>query len=170
MQANLLRMPRSLLRAGLWVVTASAILVFGFAALIFGIYWLGTALGSIDPEHAKEAQIALVFYFQTVGIKGLLPQLLLGLAIFWGLTRAFPKLALTRRGLAAGLALAAALAYGVVAPLLLTASFEGWPALKMRHLSQHIATFLMMTGAVVAACLLPRIVLPSLRLRAGPEP
>ncbi len=149
-------MPGSLLRAGLWVVTASAILVLGFAAIVFGLYGLGL-----------ENQLSLIYYFRGV-VKGLLPQLLLGLTLWWGLARVFPALARTRKGLAGGLAAAAGLAYGVVAPTLLTKKFEDWPALEMTGLFQNVATFAMMTGAVVIAGLLPRLVLPPLRLDSGP--
>lgn len=161
-------MLRSSLRALLWVATASAILVLGFALFTVAFYWLARAFGSLDPAQLNRAKVVLVFYFQIVAIRGLLPQLLLGLALWWGLASAFPRFANTRGGLAAGLAVAAALAYGVVAPLLLTASFEGWPVFKMRGFFQHIVTFVMMTASVVAAGLLPRLVLPPLRLGSSP--
>ena len=72
--------------------------------------------------------------------------------------------------MAVGLALVAGLAYAVVAPLLLTAEYPGWPALQMRGLYHHVGSGVLMTAAVVLAGLVARLVVPGLRSRAGSEP
>ena len=66
--------------------------------------------------------------------------------------------------MAVGLALAGAIAYAVVGPLLLSAEYPGWPALQMRGLYHHLGSAALMTGAVVFAGLVARLFVP------GPNP
>ena len=72
--------------------------------------------------------------------------------------------------MAAGLALAGGMAYAVVAPLLLSAEYPGWPALQMRGLYHHLGSAALMTGAVVLAGLAARLAVPGLRPRADSNP
>jgi uncharacterized membrane protein YcfT len=160
----------SLGRAALWLVSASVLLLAGFASIVTAMYFLGLATGSIAPGQTEMAQKIMKTYFRVVFFKGLLPQLLLALAFWPALRRLCPWVERSRSGMAVGLALAAALAYAVVAPLLLTAEYPDWPALQMHGLYHHVGSGVLMTGAVVLAGLVARLVVPGLRPRADSEP
>jgi len=157
-------------RAALWLVSSSVLLLAGFASIVTAMFFLGLATGSIAPEKAKTVQTIMVTYFRVVFVKGLLPQLLLALAFWPALRRLCPWAERSRSGMAVGLALAAGLAYAIVAPLLLTVEYAGWPALQMRSLYHHVGSASLMTGAVVLAGLVARLVVPGLRPRADSEP
>jgi hypothetical protein len=83
-----------------------------------------------------------------VFFKGLLPQLVLALALWPGLRRLLPWVEQSRPGMAAGLVIAVAAAYAVVGPLLLSADFPGWPGLQRRGFYNHVGTAALTTGAV----------------------
>ena len=146
------------------------LLLAGFAAVVTGIYFLALATGTVAPERTGALQIVMANYFRVVFFKGLLPQLVLALALWPAFQRLFPWAERSRTGMAAGLALAGGMAYAVVAPLLLSAEYPGWPALQMRGLYHHLGSAALMTGAVVLAGLVARLVVPSLRPRADSNP
>lgn len=145
------------------------LLLAGFAAVVTGMYFLALATGSIPPERAEAFQMIMKTYFRVVFVKGLLPQLILALAFWPALRRLWPWAERSRSGMVAGLALAAGVAYAVVAPLLLTAVFPDWPALQMRGLYHHVGSGSLMIGGVVFASLVARLVVPGLRPRADSE-
>jgi hypothetical protein len=157
----------SLVRAALWLVSSSVILLVGFAAVVTGMYFLGLATGSVDPEKTRTAQTIMATYFRVVFFKGLLPQLALALALWPAFRRLVPSAERSRTGMAVSLALAGAAAYAVVGPLLLAAEYPGWPALQMRGLFHHVGSAVLMTGAVVLAALVPRLLVPGLRPSAA---
>jgi hypothetical protein len=157
-------------RAALWLLTSSVFLLVGFAAAVAGMYFLGLATGSIDPENPRAAQIAMATYFRVVFFKGLLPQLALALALWPVVRRLLPWAERSRLGMAAGLALAGGVAYAVVAPLLLSSASPGWPALQMRGLDHHVGTATLTTGAVAFAGLVARLLEPGLRPSGDSKP
>jgi hypothetical protein len=142
-----------------------ALLLFGAAGVIFAFYLLASALGAF--KDTGQAQIALSVYYKVVVLKGLLPQLLLALALhplvrrarIRGATVATRSEAVSpgRLALLIELAVVAALAYAAVGPFLLTADVAGWPALQMKSAGQHTATFVLMTGITALAAWLPRV-------------
>jgi uncharacterized membrane protein YcfT len=152
-----------LVRAALWLLISSLLLLLGFAIVAVGMYFLALATKAVPRESTETFQVVMVTYFRVVFFKGLLPQLVLALAFWPALRRLFPWAARSRTGLAAGLALAGGVAYAVVAPLLLGAEYPGWPALQMQGPYHHLGSAVLMTGAVVLAGLVPRVVVPGLR-------
>jgi hypothetical protein len=153
-------------RALLWVVASCALLFAGFGAVVLGLYWLGIATGSFRADTAH--LIAATTYFRVVFVKGLLPQLVVALALWPLLRRLLPGVERNTARVAAGLALVGLLAYAVVAPLLLTAHLPGWPALQMKSTYHHVGTATLSVAAVVAAGLAGRWVAYRRRARAVP--
>jgi hypothetical protein len=147
----------------LWLSSSSVLLLLGFAAAVVGIYFLGLATESVAREETRAFQIIMVTYFRVVFFKGLLPQLVLALAFWPALRRLFPWAERSRGGMAVGLALAGAVAYAIVAPLLLCAEYPGWPALQMRGFGQNLGSAALMIAAVALAGLVARLVVPGLR-------
>ena len=142
----------------------------GFAVAVTAMYFLGVATGSVDPENTRPAQVLMAIYFRVVFFKGLLPQLVLALALWPALRRFLPGAERSRTAMAVCLAFAGGLAYAVVAPLLLTAEYPGWPALQVRGLYHHVGSAVLMTGAVVLAGLMGRLFVPGLRPSANSNP
>ena len=126
-----------------WVALSILLLAFGFAAVVWGGVELGAYTGSI--ERGLSSQVLASTYFRVVLFKGLLPQLLLALALHATLGRPLPRLQTLPR-----LALAVALSYAIVAPLLLTADLPGWPALQLQTWSHHLGTGALMIAGVTA--------------------
>lgn len=151
------------LRGLLWALASCLLLLLGFGAAVLGVYALGVWLGAPGAGSAPNVTM-LAVYFRVVLFKGLLPQLLLALALWPLLRRGLPGLA--RRAPAAGLALAALAAYAVVAPLLLSVELPGWPALQMRSSFHHLSTALLSLAAVVAAAWSGRRLVFGARLHA----
>lgn len=135
----------------LWGIVSSALLFLGFAVLVLCMYLAGSA--GAAPDLRTEANRLMVgIYFRVVFFKGLLPQLWLALAAWPLLRRAWPDLERGGMRRLAGLGVAALLAYALVAPLLLSADWPGWPALQMRNSSHQIGTALgCVVGVVLAA-------------------
>jgi len=148
----------------LWLLASTGLLLLGFALVVAAVYLLMVVLGNVEPSDLRLQQTAAVVYFRVIFLKGLLPQLLLTLALWPALSRILPWAARGRAGLLGGLAIAAALAYAVVAPLLLTTEWPIGPALRMEGPGDQLGTALLMSGAVALAAFIPR--LRSLRRRA----
>jgi hypothetical protein len=139
-------------RGLLWVVASCAVLFLGFAALVLGMYLLGgLTVGAKAQTLADRLMTAI--YFRVVFFKGLLPELLLALALWPGVRRLLPGVERGVARRAGGLALAALVAHAVVAPLLLSVDFPGWPALQMPGLEHKLGTALTSVAGVVAAAL-----------------
>lgn len=122
------------------------LLVLGSGLLLGGALLLGYSSSSAT------------LYYKVVVLKGLLPQLLITLALH-PLLRRFRVRRATRAHLQAATtpdagslllecAIMAALAYCAVAPFLLTVDLPGWPALHMIDAEQRIGNFVFMTAAV----------------------
>jgi hypothetical protein len=133
------------------------LLAVGFAVAVAGFYLLAVAGAGSDATLAEPRQALTLTYFRVVFVKGLLPQLLLALALWPLLVRVRPRFDASRSARLLGLSLAAALAYAVVAPLLLTVEFPGWPAFQLRSLYHHLGTATLNTAAVVAAASIGRL-------------
>lgn len=144
---------RALLRGLVWTVASSVLLLAAFGGLVLGLVYLGQVTGSINSDAHLTTRVLTATYFRVVFFKGLLPQLLLAL-LLWGLLGRWlaGRAPSTRRELL-GLTAVAALAYAVVAPLLLTTSQPEWPALQMRSFGQHLSTLLLCVAAVVGVAL-----------------
>lgn len=139
-----------------WIAVSCVLLCVGFAALVLGMLGLG-ALRADDAQALSLAdRMMAVVYFRVVLVKGLLPQLVLALALWALLRRAWPGVERSFATRAVGLAGLGLAAYAVVAPLLLSADLPGWPALQMRTLEHQIATAFQSVIGVVAAALLGR--------------
>lgn len=136
----------------LWVVASCAVLFLGFAALVLGMFLLGGLTAGAEAQTLADRLMAAI-YFRVVFFKGLLPELLLALALWPAVRRLLPGVegGLARR--AGGLALAALAAHAVVAPLLLGVDWPGWPALQMPGLAYQLGTALTSVAGVVAAAL-----------------
>jgi hypothetical protein len=152
------------LRAALWVSSASLLLAVGFLGLVYAVSVLARARS--EPASVRGMQTALVIYARVVLVKGLLPQLLLTLALWPALDRLLSLRRRGRLGVVAGVASAAALAALVVAPTLLTAALPGLPAVRFQGPVNFVETVVEMTLAVASACLVPRLLLPGLRSSA----
>lgn len=157
-------MGQPLVRGLLWVVSASVLLLVGFVVVLFGMYEVGVLTGQISPERKREVQVLMTLYFRIVGLKGLLPQLLVGLALWPLVARFVPVARRGRSGLALGLAIAASASFAIVVPGLLAVDLPNWPALRMTGVYQLGMSWLLMTAGVVGAAFCGRIWLPD------PEP
>jgi hypothetical protein len=136
---------------------ALLLLTSGGALLMVGLYALGLATGAWKVP--AEAKLVLTIYYKVVVVKGLAPQLLLSLLI-WPLLRKLRSAEdAGRLRLWLELLAAAALAFCVVAPLLLSVDFEHWPALSMPGWGSRLANLVMMSIAVAAAAWLPHALL-----------
>jgi hypothetical protein len=135
-----------------WGTVSSALLLAAFLVLVLSLYLLGVARAGDEAATLADRMMAVV-YFRVVFIKGQLPQLLLSLALWPLLRRALPSLERSVARRAVGLALVALAAYAVVAPLLLSAAWPGWPALQLQRLEHHVGTLVLSVAAVVASAL-----------------
>jgi len=129
-------------RVLLWAGLSAVALALGFALVLAALYLGADALDALGTERRAELQLGLVVYYRVILLKALWPQLA-GVALLWPTLR--------RAGLrpAAAIALGAAAGYAVAGPLLLMRDVAGLPALRMVG-GQHLATFVLTTGAVVA--------------------
>ena len=116
-----------------------------------GLLLLGTLLFGSSGSSATT-------YYRVVVLKGLLPQLLITLALH-PLLRRFRIRKATRAHLKAATTpdagsllleciIMAALAYCAVVPFLLTVDLPGWPALRMIDPGQRIGNFVAMTAGI----------------------
>jgi hypothetical protein len=152
------------LRSGLlWAFCAGLLLTFGFLGMVYVATLLAQARS--DPASVREMQVALVIYARVVLVKGLLPQLLIALALWPALDRLFSFGSRGRWGEVLGLSGSALLAALIVAPTLLPLDLDLLPAVKFRSAGNFVVSVLEMTAAVAAATLLPRWILPGLRAR-----
>jgi hypothetical protein len=158
----------SLLRGALWLVTSSALLVVGTALGIFAFYGLLRATNAVEPGKVRSVQVLLTYYFHIVCFRGLLPALVVTLALWPALVHVVPTLSRGRLRLFGGLMLAAAVAYAFVGPLLLARQFAGTPDLKITGVANQAATAVLVVVAVSAAAWLPRVLLPALGPSRGP--
>ncbi len=143
---------------------ALSLLVGVPALLLIGVFVLGEARGAW--RSANEARIMLALYYKVVVIKGLVPQALLALALYPMLRRLRTRGEAAMPGRASellGLAIAGALSFCIVAPLLLSVEYEGWPALQMPSWGNRLGSLVLMSGAFALAAWLPRTFLPFLR-------
>jgi hypothetical protein len=161
-------MRNPVLQAVVWLVCAVALLLVGLFLVVYAVWTAGHALGVMGDIDSAQSQLALVTYYRVVVFKGLLPQLLLSLAIWPLACRLLPFATQGRKGLTAALAIVAGLAFAVVVPTLLTSEFAGLPALRMRGIRDIAFSFALMTFVVTFAALLPRLLIPALR-PAGQE-
>lgn len=150
-----------------WVRDATAalcalvLLALGGALLMVGLYALGLSMNAFKAP--GEAQLILTIYYKVVVVKGLLPQLALALLI-WSASKQLRATGNERIGklrLFLELLGASALAFCVVAPLLLSVEFEQWPALSMPSWGSRIGNLVMMSGAVAVAAWIPQALLSS---------
>jgi len=149
--------PLSLGRSVLWLLLSTAILLLGLGLLVAAMYGIVLVRGGLEEGQLGVQQAAALLYFRVVLLKGLLPQLALTLALWPALSKLLPFARRSRAGLSAGLAIAAALAWAIVAPLVLSTSWPFGPPLRMRGLSDKLGTALLMTAAVATAAALPRL-------------
>ncbi|MBW2271643.1 MAG: hypothetical protein JRG96_00125 [Deltaproteobacteria bacterium] len=156
-------MRNPVLRTALWLLCAVVLLLGGLLLVLYGFWTGGHALGAMGDASTRQSQLALVTYYRVVALKGLLPQLLLVLALWPVACRLLPFAESSRRGLAGALAIVASLAFALVAPALLTSELAGLPALRMRGPRDAVFSFLLMTAAVTLAALVPRLLIPALR-------
>lgn len=152
-----------ILRAALWLAASSLLLLAGFTLVVLGMYGLILSLGSPEAGQVRQLQLLMTFYFRIVFFQGLLPGLALALALWPGVVRLWPRVTESRGRLLGGLLLASALAYAVVAPLLLTAQIGGVPGLQMRDAIDHVGSFLGIAGGDALGAWVPRAFLRRLR-------
>lgn len=139
-----------MIRTGLRVVVASALLLVGFGAVVALLFRLQLETGGAQVEvHGRSLTLAAT-YFRVVFFKGLLPQLLLALALWPIAERLVPTTSSAPMRRRLGLALASLVAWLVVAPLLVV-DLPGWPAFHMRTVSHCIGTAVTSVLAVGAA-------------------
>lgn len=145
-----------------WTCGAVALLAIGFLAVI----GLGYAIARGHADSVQALQAALLVYARVVMAKGLLPALLLGLAL-WPLLDArgfFSRRG--PRGVLLGLVLAAALASTAVSAALLPLALPGLPSVVFTGAGNFARTCVEMTIAVALAAAIPRWLL-SRRARPG---
>ncbi len=158
-------MSHPVVRALLAPSLSVSLLVVGSGAVIFGFHLLAMAIGAF--EERAHGQIPIAIYYRVIVLKGLLPQLLLTLALHplarrarvrWATPATRPEaVAPSRLALLRELFVVSALAYCAVAPFLLTVDYSSAPALQMTTAGQQITTFVLMTGLTGLAAWLPRL-------------
>lgn len=128
----------------------------GFQSILLLLLGSGLLLGGALLLGYSSSSATL--YYKVVILKGLLPQLLITLALH-PLLRRFRVRRATRAHLQSATTpdagsllleciIMAALAYCAVAPFLLTVDLPGWPALHMVDAEQRMGNFVFMTVAV----------------------
>lgn len=143
----------ALLRVVLWIGVSSVLLLVGFSLLVATQYVLSVLVGRVEPEIGR---LIATTYFRVVFFKGLLPQLVLALALWATFEQLRPDAARPASRVALGLGFTALLAYAAVAPLLLTVDLLGSPALQLHTTAHHVGTAVGSLAGVVAAGLLGR--------------
>lgn len=146
-------MLRELLRAGVWLVFSTGLLLAGFAAfgataLVPSVMARGTLPGDLQQQALGALYSALV-------TQALLPQLLLSGVTCLAVWRVIPALDASRLAHAAALSSAAALWFPVVGHY----SFTAWSPTGPRD---YLLTLLLVGGGAALALLVPRIVSPAL--------
>lgn len=149
---------RKVLGAAAWTASAAALLAVGF------LFWvnLGSSIALVraKPEAGFQVRTAFEVYARVVLLKGLLPALLLALAL-WPLLDWRGRFSRRGRlGFALGLALAATLASVAVAAAFLPVPALGLPAVKYTGTVNFLLTCIEMAGAVTLAAWIPRSVRP----------
>jgi hypothetical protein len=153
-----------------------ALLLVGSAVLVLGLYLATLVMGAL--QQPPRDPLPALTYYQAVVLKGLLPQLLLTLALHplvrrarvrWATPATRPEAAAPdRSALLLELLIVSALAYCAVAPFLLTVELGAWPALQMTTSGQQVTTFVLMTGSSGLAAWLPLVLPGAPRFDAAP--
>lgn len=148
----------SLQSEGLCGLFAAGLLAAGF----LGYVALAAAIAThdADPRTVGLTQRAFVVYARTLLVKGLLPQLGGTLVLFALVRRGSWSRGALRSGLSPvlSLGLCGALANVLVVSLLLGVDHPGMPAVKFVDALNRLRTGLEMTGAVVVAVVVARLV------------
>ncbi|HBZ69951.1 MAG TPA: hypothetical protein DEP35_09530 [Deltaproteobacteria bacterium] len=153
-----------LLRALAWAGVSAALLVGGLYALgalliAIGNHRAGTSLGPMQIA-------ALHAIFLAIVLEALFPHWILTVLTWLALVRFAPRLDRAWRSLVPGLAAVAALWFPVVGFLL----YRVWKLWKPAGPADVAKTWLLMTGGVAAALLLPRRLAPPLAPGSFAEP
>lgn len=141
---------RPMIRAGLRILVACGLLLVGFGTAVAILFRLQLETGGAEVEVQGRSLTLAATYFRVVFFKGLLPQLLLALALWPIAERLVPTTGSARMRRSLGLVLASLIAWLVVAPLLVV-DLPGWPAFHMRTVSHWIGTAVTSVLAVGAA-------------------
>jgi hypothetical protein len=131
--------------------TSAVFLAMGFGFTLAAYFLYARITGVVGDDGAQIVLPGLAACYRLILFKGLLPQLVLVLALWLPLSLRWPtaRTSPPRRLLA--ICFVATVAYGLVAPLLLTTNFDGLPALQMNRLSDHASTAALMIAAVSLA-------------------
>lgn len=140
----------------LWGLAACLLLILGFAAVVVAYFLFARWMGTIPDDRIRVFQTGLAIYFRIVFLKALVPQLILTLSLWPAAVRMLPSVLSSRSRMLGGLLLTSALAYGVVAPLLLTVAFDGFPALRMENAQDQLGSAALIVAGVALAAWVPR--------------
>jgi type II secretion system protein C len=149
--------------AAAWALCSALLLSLGFLAVV--------ALGAViaargDPAHASQTLVAFGIYLKVVLAKGLLPALLVALALWAWLDRGGR---LARRGWrwsALGLLAAATLGSVAAAAGLMPLPVPGLPPVRFTGTANFLRTCAEMAVPVAIAAWIPQTILPRLRRHA----
>jgi hypothetical protein len=150
-----------LLRALAWGGVSALLLTGGFYALGAALVAISAHRGGVTPGPTQMAGLKFLFFL--VLRQALLPHWILTFASWLVLARLVPRLEGAWRFLGPSLAAVAALWF----PLVGFVFFRIW---KPGNAMDVVKTWLLMTGAVASALLLPRVVLPLLAPGALAQP